>query len=319
MPGDYLRVNFATGQNLDFETTIRLDGILTIPRAGEIVAAGRTPEQLALDITKQLKERYKDSRASVTILRTNTSTLDTITGSYRVLPDGRILLPILGPFNASGITPEHLASNISSILRKKLKNNFKATIVIDNALDQQLESYNQVVNVSPSGDLILPQTGTVHIDGLTMTQAKEKIQKSIQSKYKNPIDISITLISGVSNSIYVSGEVRFPGVYPLAAKMTMLKAITIAGGVTPAGDISEALLVHYEENGSISVYKSNLEDVIELASKNRDLLLSPQDIILVPRTDIADANLWVQQYIINMLPFNRSVNYNYNQNPDLNN
>jgi hypothetical protein len=48
------------------------------------------------------------------------------------------------------------------------------------------------------------------------------------------------------------------------------------------------------------------------------LKLSPQDVIFVPQTGIAQANQFVDQYINKMLPFTRSVSYNYNKNPDLN-
>jgi hypothetical protein len=34
----------------------------------------------------------------------------------------------------------------------------------------------------------------------------------------------------------------------------------------------------------------------------------------VPRKGISQANLFVEQYITNMLPFSRNVSYNYNKN-----
>jgi protein involved in polysaccharide export with SLBB domain len=96
--------------------------------------------------------------------------------------------------------------------------------------------------------------------------------------------------------------------------MTMMRALMQAGGVTPEGDLEEVVLIHYTGPGAVTVYTTNLQEVIEENKALQDLLLSPQDIIFVPRKGISQANLFVEQYITNMLPFSRNVSYNYNKN-----
>jgi hypothetical protein len=43
------------------------------------------------------------------------------------------------------------------------------------------------------------------------------------------------------------------------------------------------------------------------------MFLLPQDVVLVAKSGIAKANLWVDQYITKLLPFSRNVSYSYNQ------
>ena len=151
-----------------------------------------------------------------------------------------------------------------------------------------------------------------------MNEIKNKIQKALEKFYSNNIDVSLTLISGGNHSVYVGGEVRFPGVYPLAPCMTMLKAVMLSGSATTTGDMRQAVLIHYDKNSNLYIYKTNLEEVMEKGLGFQDLKLSPQDIVFIPRSGIAEANRFIEQYVTGMLPFTRSVNYNYNKNPDLN-
>ncbi|HHL34141.1 MAG TPA: hypothetical protein ENJ30_07235, partial [Desulfobulbaceae bacterium] len=165
---------------------------------------------------------------------------------------------------------------------------------------------------TPAGDFILPHIGNIVAKGKTLVQVQDEIQKRLKSYYYNPIDVSLGLISSTNNSVYVSGEVRFPGIYPLLADMTSLKALSLAGGVTPKGDLKEVVLIHYTAPDSVTVYKTSLDEVINSASALHDLSLSPQDIVFVPKTGVAEANQFIQQYITRMLPFTANITYNIN-------
>jgi len=113
--------------------------------------------------------------------------------------------------------------------------------------------------------------------------------------------------------VYVDGEVGRPNAYPLSPNMTLLKALTVAGGVVNTGDMRRVTLIHRDSQDNVYVYITNLKDFIEKGAKNNDLALSSQDIVVVPKSSVAKANLWVDQYITSMLPFSRSVGYDYTQ------
>jgi hypothetical protein len=59
-------------------------------------------------------------------------------------------------------------------------------------------------------------------------------------------------------------------------------------------------------NEEIISRKVNLDEVVRDGTKEQ-VLLAPNDIVFVPRSSIADANLWVKQHIVDLVPFLRGV------------
>jgi len=319
MAGDEIRLSFLSIPDLERDITVRFDGRISFSKLGEVFAAGKTPRELSKELTEKFTGILNDPTTIVSVLKTNMESLDLISGEYIILPDGNINLPVLGTFAAAGLSPKSLEKNISKAVQEEFHNNFNASVVAANLVSPKIEEYDRVVTITPSGDIILPEIGCVTVRGLTMNEMKNKIQDGLRKRYSNDIDISLTLISGGNHSIYIGGEVRFPGVYPLAPSMTMLKAVMLSGGAIKTGNLKEVVLAHYDENGDLFIYKTNLKEVLEEGKSAQDLKLSPQDIVLIPRKGVVSANIFVEQYITGMLPFTRSVNYNYNENPDLNN
>lgn len=318
MPGDEIRVSFLTDNSLDFDITIRLDGRISIPRIGEVEAAGKTPGELGKELSKAYQGKIEDPRTMILVLRSNMEPINLMAGEHTILPDGDVHLPLLGAFSAAGASIKDLEDRITRAVQEKFHNNLQASVVATNIASQQIEQYDRVITVTPSGGVILPKIGYITVSGLTLSEMKKEIQDALRLKYSNEVDVSLTFISGGKQSVYVGGEVIYPGVYPLAPAMTMLKALMAAGSAKGTADLSEAVLVHYDKNGDLFIYKTNLEEVMKKGKAFQDLPLSSQDIIFIPRSGIAEANLIIDQYISGMLPFGRSVNYNYNRNPDYN-
>ncbi len=316
MEGDQIRVDFVTDSSLNFDATVRPDGKITIPKIGEVMARGKTAGELARTVTKACEAKVNDPRVTVSLTGINEAPINDITGDFTISPDGKLIVPILGEVEAAGLTPQELSKKLTKLARRKFANNLQIDVVPRNFVPTGLVGYDRTVTVTPSGEIMLPAIGNIKVEGNTLPELRDKLRKSMQKYYANPIDISITLISSAKRVVYVSGEVKIPGSYPLANSMTLLKAIMEAGGVTPEGDLSSVVLIHYGKNEELTIYKSNLEEVLEKNLRFQDLALSSQDVIYVPKTGISKANQFIDQYINKMLPFSKGVNYNYNQNRD---
>jgi polysaccharide biosynthesis/export protein len=72
-PADVLQVSVWKEPELSREATVRLDGVVTIPLLGDIPAAGKTPTELADDISKKLAKFIEKPRVSVGIAQANSS------------------------------------------------------------------------------------------------------------------------------------------------------------------------------------------------------------------------------------------------------
>ncbi len=312
MAGDQISISLQNDSSLNTENIIRMDGYISTPRIGETKAAGLTAVELGKVLTEKFKDKIKEAAVTVSVMQSNMAPFTLMTGEFFVLPDGTISIPILGVFEAHGLSLEALSTIISAATQKKFNNHFKVSVSAQSLAIEQLQAFDKVITVTPAGDFIIPQIGNISVKGQTLPQVREEIQQKLQSFYHNPIDISLGLVSAVNNSIYVSGEVRFPGIYPLMANMTMFKALSLSGSITTEGNLDEVVLVHYTSPESVTIYKTSMTALVDNASQLHDLPLSPQDVVFVPRTGIAEANRFINQYITRMLPFQTSVVYNFN-------
>jgi|GEM_PF-6345121 len=314
MAGDWLRINFLSDPQLDFEATVRPDGKITLPRVCELMAQGSTPVELGEAISQAYSKQINAPETTVTVVQANTTQIELIGGEFTVRPDGKITLPVLGDFTAGGRTPESVAEQISAAASARFQNNIRARAIITDFIPRSLLQFDRTVTVLPDGTIILPETGLLSAKDASLPELRARIKQRLQKKYSNQVDVSISLMESLNRVVYVSGEVKSAGSYPLTDAMTVMRALMQAGGTTHEGDLAEVVLIHYTGAGSVTVYTTNLQEVIDENKALQDMLLSPQDIIFVPRKGISQANLFVEQYITNMLPFSRNVSYNYNKN-----
>ena len=101
--------------------------------------------------------------------------------------------------------------------------------------------------------------------------------------------------------------VEKPGMVPLAGGLTMLSAISSAGGFRDEAIRQQVILIRRETDGKPVGHAVDLRVVIYGQEPENDVLLQPYDIVYVPRSKIANANLWVQQYIRDMLPIHPGI------------
>lgn len=118
-PEDVLRVAVWKDEHLTQEMVVRPDGMITFPLIGEIVAAGRTAEDVRFEITKRLTKYLPTPNVTVTVLKVQ---------SYRIYVLGRVNKPgeyqaghntdVLQALSmAGGLTP-YAAENDIKIIRR---------------------------------------------------------------------------------------------------------------------------------------------------------------------------------------------------------
>ena len=113
--------------------------------------------------------------------------------------------------------------------------------------------------------------------------------------------------------VYVGGEVGKPGVFELAHGMTALRAVMNAGGFLNTAK-PEAVIVIRNGGGADAPIpiRLNLEESIDGETTLGDISLQPFDVVFVPKSAIANVNLFVDQYIRGVLMFR---GWGFNPNP----
>jgi polysaccharide export outer membrane protein len=136
------------------------------------------------------------------------------------------------------------------------------------------------VPVRPDGKISLPLLSDVQASGLTATQLAAQITTSLNKYLTNP---QVTVIVSQINSqrIYILGEVGRAGAYPLLPGMTVLQALSSAGGFTPFAN-SKKIYVLRQENGKQQKLPFNYKDVIDGKQPTQNIELKAGDSIVVP-------------------------------------
>jgi polysaccharide biosynthesis/export protein len=136
------------------------------------------------------------------------------------------------------------------------------------------------VPVRPDGKISLPLLNDVQAAGLTPAQLAEQITTSLNKYMTNP---QVTVIVSQINSqrIYILGEVGRAGAYALLPAMTVLQALSNAGGFTLYAN-SKKIYVLRHENGKQEKFFFNYKDVIAGKQSEQNIELKAGDTIVIP-------------------------------------
>ena len=96
------------------------------------------------------------------------------------------------------------------------------------------EPLSRSIPVRIDGKISLPLIDEIEAAGTTPKQLKEKITEKMKQFIENPV-VSVTVMEANSFKVFVSGQVRTPGVYRLRSETTILQIIPMAGGLHRLG------------------------------------------------------------------------------------
>jgi polysaccharide export outer membrane protein len=96
-----------------------------------------------------------------------------------------------------------------------------------------------VVNVTPGGKISVPLVGDIQAAGLRVSELTDRITQELAKKVKSP-QVTVTLREVNSYRIYFVGKVGKPGVYSSKSEVTLLQALSMAGGIQDGADLSQA-------------------------------------------------------------------------------
>ena len=140
------------------------------------------------------------------------------------------------------------------------------------------EQLTKTVPVRPDGKISMPLLNDVQAAGLTPTQLANQITESLKKFVTDP---QVTVIVREINSqrVYLLGEVARAGAYPLLPNMTVLQALSSAGGFTQFANLKKIYVLRVE-NGKQEKFPFNYKHALE--SPDQNILLKAGDTIVVP-------------------------------------
>jgi len=140
--------------------------------------------------------------------------------------------------------------------------------------------FTRTVPVRPDGKISLPLLNDVQASGLTPVQLAAEVTKSLNKFVTNPqVTVIVTQIN--SKRVFLLGEVPRAGAYTMLPDMTVLQALSNAGGFSQYAN-SKKIYVLREENGKEQKFSFNYKEVISGKRSEQNIKLKPGDTIVVP-------------------------------------
>lgn len=140
------------------------------------------------------------------------------------------------------------------------------------------ELSDRKVTVDGSGNITLPIAGVVHVGGLSLGEASDKIIGQLRAGYVRNPQVAVNLEEAVSHYVTVDGEVEQPGNYPIVSGLTLMRAVAGAKGTTDFAKLRE-VVVHRTVNGQQMIALYDLAAIRRGAYA--DPVLYPHDIVVV--------------------------------------
>ena len=135
--------------------------------------------------------------------------------------------------------------------------------------------------VSPEGIIDYPLCGKVSVLNMTSSKAADAITTCLKNGFlKNP-QVSVLVREYTSKKVFVLGEISKPGTFPYEENMSVIQAITLAGGFTKLAaknGTSVTRLVSGQET-RVRVPVADIEQ-----GREKNFALQPGDIIFVPES-----------------------------------
>lgn len=138
----------------------------------------------------------------------------------------------------------------------------------------------ETVPVRPDGKISLPLLDDVQAAGLTPMQLGTAVTKRLR-KYLTDPQVTVIVTEINSRRVYILGEVTRAGAYPLLPNMTVLQAISSAGGFTEFAKESKIYVLRMV-NGKQAKFPFDYKAVVKGHKTAQNIALMPGDTVVVP-------------------------------------
>jgi polysaccharide export outer membrane protein len=228
-----------------------------------------------------------------------------------VLQDGTINFPLIGNINVAGKSAGDIAKLIRDLLEKDYLYNPYVTVTVK---EYRSKKVSVLGNVKEPGIYYLegPTTLLDIISKAGILKPADSIRKIIVQHSTNngeennntnneitTIDLNELLVQGKrelniylrngdniyvpeANQFFILGEIKRPGFYSLTENLTILKAISIAGGLTEFANSKRIFIIRADNEAEQKIYV-NVDEIIKKGMEAYNPILQAGDVVMIPK------------------------------------
>jgi polysaccharide export outer membrane protein len=149
-----------------------------------------------------------------------------------------------------------------------------ADLIAISVLDNK--DLDTVVSVTPGGKIAVPLIGDTQAAGLTVSELTDRLTQELAMKVKSP-QVTVTLREVNSYRIYFLGRVGKPGILTSKSEVTLLQALSMAGGILDGADLSLAYVARGKDRVPVDFVK-----LVRKGDLSHNIALEPDDTVVIP-------------------------------------
>ena len=176
-----------------------------------------------------------------------------------------------------------------------------ADVIAVSVLDNR--ELDAVATVNPGGKIALPLVGEVQASGLTAAELTQRLTDEYAKKVKSPV-VTVSLREVNSYRFYFVGKVAKPGMYASRSEVTLLQAISIAGGILDGADLAQAYVARGKDRVPVDFVR-----LMRQGDLTQNITLNADDTIVLPDNPQHVIYVMGEVKLPGMLPFVKERNW----------
>jgi polysaccharide export outer membrane protein len=245
-PRDVLGITVWGQADLSRDYTVDPDGFAPFPLVGRVMAAGRTPKELAADLTGLLGKDYLVNPQVIVTVKEYLSQK----------------VQVLGAAEKPGVYYLTGPTTLLDLLSRA--GGFGST------------AGKQV--------LLVRNQGAANGASAVLRLSMDKIQAGDSAENTPVQNQDIVIVSKAQAfSYFVFGEVKKPGAYPFDKETNILEGITVAGGFTDKAAPGRTRVIRSGPKGQ-QVIEVDMNDILRRGREAKGVMLQESDVVVVPES-----------------------------------
>jgi len=245
-PRDVLGITVWGQADLSRDYTVDPDGFSPFPLVGRVMAAGRSPKELAAHLTELLGKDYLVNPQVIVTVKEYLSQKVQVLGAA----DRPGVYYLTGPTTLLDLLSR--AGGFASTAGKQV--------------------------------LLVRNHGASNGSGAVLRLSLDKIQAGDPSENTRVQSQDIVIVSkSQAYSYFVFGEVKKPGAYPFDKETNILEGITVAGGFTDKAAPGRTRVIRSTPQGQ-QVIEVDMNDILRRGREAKGVMLQESDVVVVPES-----------------------------------
>lgn len=168
---------------------------------------------------------------------------------------------------------------------------------------------SRTVEIGPDGRVALPLIADLMVADKTDREIGDTIARAYARNVLVDPMVEVRRAATGPQNIIVGGEVQAPGLVEMTGPIGALEAVMLAGGFKNSAARGDVVVLRRAPGGGMMMRTVNLHDALRARQGADAVQIRRHDIVFVPRSTVAEVNLFVEQYVMGIVPLDQAMSY----------